>query len=186
VSFLRSSLNQACFAISLSLGTALSSLAPWHTSAVQAFPLTWTLDNANFNDGARATGKFDFDADTSDYTNINITINGGTLPGFPYPLTFTESDLALGLPNQLAFRDGSTLNYLYLSFADVLTNTGGTVAIGSNSIYENQNGVVSNSPGGSVTAVPLPAAWTGAIAFAALTTRKLKGRHQSESEQPKP
>jgi hypothetical protein len=183
VSFLPINLNRACCAIALSLGTTLVSLT-WHPLVANAFSLTWTLNNVNFADGATATGNFDFDADTSDYSNISVTINGGTVPNFPYPLTFTDADLDLGLPFFLSLCEANCNGVIFL-FDDVLTNAGGSVGIDSSgSGYGNpgQPDPVFALPGGTVAAVPVPAAWAGAIAFAALTTRKLKRRQQSVAE----
>jgi hypothetical protein len=177
VSFPLPTLNQACFAIALSLGASLA----WHPLAANAFPLTWTLNNVNFADGATATGSFDFDADTSGYNNISVTINGGTVPNFPYPLTFTDADLVLGLPFLLNLCNPDCDGVIF-SFDDFLTNAGGSVGIDFNSSgYGNPDlpDPIFVLPGGSVTAVPVPATWLGAIAFAALTTRKLKHRQQS-------
>ncbi|MBW4553261.1 MAG: hypothetical protein KME35_19430 [Aphanocapsa sp. GSE-SYN-MK-11-07L] len=177
MSFSPASLNRACWAIALSLA--------WHPLAANAFPLTWTLNNVKFTDGATATGNFDFDADSSDYTNINIIINGGTVPNFPYPLTFTDADLVVGVPFLLSLCNPDCDGVIFV-FDDLLTNAGGSVGIdSSSSAYGNpgQPDPVLVLSGGSVTAVPVPAAWTGAIAFAALTTRKLKHRQQSVPEQ---
>lgn len=103
------------------------------------------------------------------------------MPNFPYPLTFTDTDLALGLPFYLYLCDPDC-NGVIFAFDDLLTNTGGTVDIdASGSGYGNLDipDPILVQPGGSVTAVPVPAAWAGAIAFAALTTRKLKHRQQA-------
>ncbi len=181
VSFLPASLHRACCAIALSLGASLA----WHPLAASAFSLTWTLNNVNFADGATATGNFDFDADTSVYNNISITINGGTVPNFPYPLTFTDADLVAGVPFLLSLCNTDCDGVIFV-FNDLLTNTGGTIDIDdSSSAYGNPDisDPIFVRSGGSVTAVPVPAAWVGAIAFAALTTRKLKHRHQSAAKQ---
>lgn len=43
-----------------------------------AGPMLWTLSSVTFDDGATATGSFDFDPATG-YSNILITISGGSL-----------------------------------------------------------------------------------------------------------
>jgi hypothetical protein len=40
-----------------------------------AAPVTWTLDNVVFDDGATATGSFVYDRDTNTYSTISITTN---------------------------------------------------------------------------------------------------------------
>ena len=44
-----------------------------------AGPMLWTLSGVTSDDGATATGSFDFDAATGQFSNILITIGGGSL-----------------------------------------------------------------------------------------------------------
>ena len=43
--------------------------------SVQAAPLTWTLNDAEFEDGSSLTGSFVFDAATNIYSDVNIVTN---------------------------------------------------------------------------------------------------------------
>ena len=40
--------------------------------SANAIPVEWTLENIRFDDGTGATGSFVFDADTSEWSDINI------------------------------------------------------------------------------------------------------------------
>ena len=44
-----------------------------------ADPVTWTLDNAVFDDDGTATGSFVYDRDTNTYSDVSIT----TSPAYP-------------------------------------------------------------------------------------------------------
>jgi IPTL-CTERM motif len=55
-----------------------------------AAPVTFTLRGVTFQDGATASGSFDYDANTNTYSNVNITTTGGTiLPGATYAFVCT-------------------------------------------------------------------------------------------------
>ena len=51
--------------------------------SMSASPITWTLQNAVFNDGGVATGSFVFDADTQTVVSYNIQTSGGNTTNFP-------------------------------------------------------------------------------------------------------
>jgi len=51
------------------------------SSPVQAVSVTWTLQNWNFLDGGTASGTFDYDADTGETSNVNITTTRSTETG---------------------------------------------------------------------------------------------------------
>jgi hypothetical protein len=56
-----------------------------------AGPILWTLSGITLQDGATATGSFDFDADTGLFSNILVTIAGGTLsPSLQGTYTFAD------------------------------------------------------------------------------------------------
>lgn len=50
-------------------------------------PVTWTLQNVTFTDGATATGSFVYDAATNTLSQASISISGGDTNTFP-PLTY--------------------------------------------------------------------------------------------------
>ena len=96
--------------------------------------VTWNLNNITFNDGATATGSFNWDADSSTASNWNISVSAGTLSAFSY----TTSDSQFWLLNMgnplMAFdfqMNGSTRE-LRLTPISALTDAGGTVAINLN------------------------------------------------------
>ena len=96
-----------------------------------AFSLTWTLDNASFIDGGTASGSFDYDADTNEYTNINISTTASdnfeavTYNDGSFSSRDSDSDsLVLSIPDP-----SSPTQTLTLEFSRPLTNAGGTNAL---------------------------------------------------------
>ena len=61
--------------LSLCVLTILSGV----TGSAWAVPVTWTLHNVVFEDGATASGSFVYDADTNTYSAVNITTQGGSI-----------------------------------------------------------------------------------------------------------
>jgi hypothetical protein len=60
-------------------------LLPVALSCATAFggPVTWTLNNAVFDDGGIATGNFVFDAATDSVNSYQISVSGGNTDLFP-------------------------------------------------------------------------------------------------------
>lgn len=59
-----------------------------------ATPMTWSLDNVFFNDGATAGGSFTYDEATNSVSDWNISVSGGNesvFPAFTYDPTSTQS-----------------------------------------------------------------------------------------------
>ena len=139
--------------------TVLSTLSvAGASSPVQAAILTWQLNDVVFEDGGTATGSFGFDADTNDYSDINITVEGPAFDG--NSLNFTDDVVVLG--------DNEGLGLINLElpvpavgfFWDTpLTNAGGTIDIAFGS-YGTIFNLLSSDPvfltSGSVTAQPIP------------------------------
>lgn len=112
-------------------------------SLAQAAPLTWTLNDAVFDDGGVATGTFVWDADTQTVGDYRIVVSGGDTDVF-FEATYESANAAAG-PIFVAFDDdlgmpvrlfdftidagGGQPRDLYLSVADDLTNAGGTVGL---------------------------------------------------------
>lgn len=91
-----------------------------------AVPVLWSVEDVVFEDGGTASGTFVFDADTSLYSDIDITTTAGTdLPGASYGTPLDTLDPFL---LETFFSDISTDVILQLSFADALTNAGGTTS----------------------------------------------------------
>lgn len=107
--------------------TLVLSLAILCTSGiVSAAPLTWSLSGVTFNDGATASGNFDYDASTNTYTLGTITVAAGVLPA----ATFDASNSYEGSLSQGAhFVMFDLSRYIQLKFASSLTNAGGTVSL---------------------------------------------------------
>jgi hypothetical protein len=75
--------------------TALVLASLLAAGTAHAVPLTWTLQNVTFDDGGSANGSFDFDADTTSYSNIMINTTDPNLkkqPGFVVAVTTAGKD----------------------------------------------------------------------------------------------
>jgi len=156
--------------------------------------LTWTLSGVTFDDGATATGSFDYDAGTNTYSNIAITVSGFTNapvygPLGSDPFTYTDpvvlgfsTDDNLIFAQQITTPDpasncfDSCLRQMIISFETSLNSLGGTIAIDPNVVsneYLERFGAndAHNIIGGSFTAAPVPvpaAAWLFATALGVL------------------
>ncbi|MFQ4146225.1 hypothetical protein [Chlorogloeopsis sp. ULAP02] len=78
-------------------------------STSPAHALAWTF-NLNFNDGAVATGSFDYNGGI--YSNINITVSGGitTAAG----KVFNDADLVGSAGNNFAVQNSGGTDFFYL------------------------------------------------------------------------
>jgi len=107
-------------------------------SALSAAPLHWQLNGVTFNDGGKAFGGFDYDANSATYSNINITTTPGSVGqgayysyAAPYanPIASTTFNGVSGLP----VVSGSTLG-LSLTFSAALTSAGGTESFAGSAV----------------------------------------------------
>ena len=102
------------------IGMLLMSAPAW------AVPVLWSLEDAAFDDGGTAFGTFVFDADTALYSDIDITTTAGAdLLGATYGTPLDTLDPFL---LETIFSDISVDVILQLSFAEALTNAGGTIS----------------------------------------------------------
>ena len=106
--------------------------------------VTWYLNDVTFNDGASASGSFDWDADTQTLSNWNITATAGTLSAF----TYTPADSSggnyfqvSGYENEFLFTVNGSTRQLRMTPVSALTDAGGTVAINLNT-WGNGSGAV--------------------------------------------
>jgi hypothetical protein len=146
-----------------------------------AVPVVWTLDNVTaepyFPAGPSVsiTGQFTYDADTNMYSNVHI------FTPFIANSEFSEFTAEVLHPDhpelnaQLFIVNGSYPSgdpaQLGFSFADLLTNAGGEVAIEYGELFNfgHDGGGSAEIFIGSVTAVPVPAAvWLFGSALAGL------------------
>jgi hypothetical protein len=134
-------------------------------SGAQAAPVTWTVNNAIFDDGATLIGQFDYDDITGLYSNIALSSSSGSF--FPAPANYGQA----GLWNaaEVYFTEfGSSGRVLGLQFEQALTSAGGILELGAfESITPPDARWV--LAGATVTAVPIPAAaWLFGSALAGL------------------
>ncbi|MGH8856034.1 MAG: hypothetical protein ACREWI_17360, partial [Telluria sp.] len=106
----------------------------------QAGPTTFYLQNIVFTDGTRATGSFDYDALTRQGSNFNISTLDGTLSAFTYTDANTGFYFGRGVgPNNFTLFAKNGSRYMNFSFANALTNAGGSWALNAASSYECMN-----------------------------------------------
>ena len=104
------------------------------TPLVHSIPLSWTINDAFFDDGASLTGSFTYDADTNIYSDIDITASfwlsyfySGThytsyIDGLSHLLTMT----GLTTSHEDPMFPTTEPMTLFLEVHDLLTNAGGT------------------------------------------------------------
>ena len=157
-----------------------------------AAPVTWSLNDVSFDDGASLTGTFIYDADTNVFSDISILSQGGqgnsgSTAGWDNNVVFASDELGFELlsanSDEINIEQfftcgfGGCLRALSLTFKSSLTNAGGLVSLGSGSIeqlkpfgfedYVDFRNIVSGSV--SATVVPIPAAvWLFGSALAGL------------------
>ena len=151
------------------------------SASVSAAPVTWTLNNVSHSNGT-ITGTFIYDADLDEYSDWSIYVTGAPLNDGPIE---SLSGTALHLSAWMAppLFEGVTALEVYLEFDKALTNLGGTIDIvpgvfdpfwgPESGSYLNQCGGSgcggSAILGGSISAVPVPAAaWLFGTALAGL------------------
>src|SRR6266849_1326784 len=107
----------------------LATMALSATTA-SAGTLTWTLTGVT-SLGSTITGSFDFNANTTTYSDINITTSGGSIiPNFTWSqhASFGSFSCCLAMVDTTAI-DETGADVLNLGFASDLTNAGGTIPI---------------------------------------------------------
>ncbi|HEY2708334.1 MAG TPA: PEP-CTERM sorting domain-containing protein [Caulobacteraceae bacterium] len=146
-------------------------------SSASATVLTWTLDNAVFDDGGTATGSFDFNTATNAYFNINIVTTAGSVVTVADTFTTFEPNSVVrnsgfgsitGPGNDTGTDELLDIN----ASAPANFDTAGTVAIGAPTIFQSAEGlcavpctayfparILSGDVVGVVDPVPEPASW---------------------------
>jgi len=105
----------------------------------KAVPVTWSLTNVAFDDGATASGSFVWDADSRVMSSWTINVMGGSeLPDFTYNSndSFFFSYSAWSSQLTLQFNDNSSNRQLRLTPVSDLTNDGLTTDIDLNTAYQ--------------------------------------------------
>lgn len=97
------------------------------SSSVKAAVVNWSLDGVTYNDGGTARGSFQYDADTNQIGNFDISVtDGSTFSSFDYQLAglFGGFDgTGFSLRNFY-----SNNRWFQLTFDSPLTNAGGIVS----------------------------------------------------------
>jgi len=119
----------------LSLLWVLVASLAWTPEARPA-PLTWTLDNVVFEDGAVASGTFVYDAALNSVSEWNVSVSGGdvvTFPAVSYDSSLADHHFEVGVLTGLQiffFEIGSPLQrQLALAATPGLSDAGGRVAL---------------------------------------------------------
>jgi hypothetical protein len=105
----------------------------------QAIPISWTLNNVTFGDGATASGSFMFDASTHTSSSYSVSFTGGILSDLVYDAG--NSDFSYGGFGANSFIVSSNDGHRYFNFAftDALTDAGGIVQLLPTDSYECAN-----------------------------------------------
>ena len=107
----------------------LATLLAVVTESASATLVTWTFDNAVFDDGGTITGSFGYDADVNDYSNFSMATTAGSIFGgttYNADTVIDGSASVLFFPDSLA-ADLTGASALSLFFTGGLSNLGGTV-----------------------------------------------------------
>jgi hypothetical protein len=149
--------------------TSLLTAAMLCVGAVQATPVTWTLQGVTFSDGATASGWFTYDADAHASTAFNLsTTNGPDLGAYTYDTATSHFFDNRYLPSSVSWIGKTGTPYLSLLTVTPITNAGGTLTLSGNS-YEcddcmNFRMVAS----GMISSVPEPTGYSLLLAGAGL------------------
>ena len=135
-------------------------------TAASATPITWTLQNVVFDDGATASGTFVYDANTGMLGAVAITTTSGP---FVTGASYVLNDPGFGPGTNVVdvvtgtFADYTGLPVLQLYMTAPMTNAGGTIALlfggtgeGTCTMVDCSSGVVSRQGGGFITAGTTP------------------------------
>lgn len=95
----------------------------------EATPVTWSLQNALFDDGAEANGSFAYDVGTNTYSNWLISVFDGTLSAFAYDTINSQVASTFHGPQHVGFIQNIGLRYVNFTFTAPLTNAGGTIPL---------------------------------------------------------
>jgi hypothetical protein len=106
----------------------------------QAIPLSYTLQDVRFSDGATAAGSFIYDADTRIGTSFSVSTTAGVLSAFTFDGATSGFYSGGGAgPNNFILFTNPGDRYFNFSFLTPLTNAGGTYALNTASSYECNN-----------------------------------------------
>jgi hypothetical protein len=128
-------------------------------TAASANPLTWNLQNVTLDNGWTLTGSFVYDADTIAYSSWDIGVPLAPLEGiFDWGSSQADNTLT-GISDRFHLTNPYT--QLFVTFANDLTDAGGTVALDPQLSYtlnpSNTVTPVRHIAGGEVEASPEPA-----------------------------
>jgi hypothetical protein len=107
-------------------------------TSAQAFPLLWTLEDWTFDDGGSVTGSFIYDAQTREFSNIDMISTGGVQTTHYTVLqdytTFAPfEELATFAPANFTTPLSAPLMQVALNFQ--LTDAGGTVDLSTGALF---------------------------------------------------
>lgn len=86
--------------------------------------LTWTFHDAYFHDSGSLSGSFDFDADSSTFSNINLTTSGGSNHGGA-----SYSSVVATLSTASSIAAVSVGSYIGVILSAPMTNSGGSIGV---------------------------------------------------------
>lgn len=169
--------------------------------AAWAVPVQWTLESTDVGGGGTASGTFTYDADTGIYSNVKLSITGGTT----WPaVTFTERQVVAAWPGYVHFFSAPvngdfTDEPVLIIEAPAFTNAGGSVsfAVGTGRClnvgcsaresFERDARLVGQLPGSTPTSIPTLSEWGlfGLSSLMALGALVHARRYRSNSGAPR-
>jgi hypothetical protein len=115
--------------------TSASAIAIFAASPVKGVVVNWSLNDVTYNDGGTASGSFQYNADTNQIGNFDISVTDGTtFSSFDYQLTGLFDDFdGTGFSLRNFY---SNNRWFQLFFDSPLTNAGGIVSYNPNLSFE--------------------------------------------------
>lgn len=136
------------------------------STAANATPIEWTLNDVVFDDGTAVTGSFVYDADTNSWLAWSISVLDGTLSAFTYENSSSQTNGANRSGMGFMFVETGYSRYINLNFDGLMTDAGGTLWLELRDVF---NGGFNRGSwecgncqpvrwiaGGSVSSVPEP------------------------------
>ncbi|HEY0163560.1 MAG TPA: hypothetical protein VGB69_12845 [Edaphobacter sp.] len=158
-------------------------LLPVISRTASATPVTWTLQDVTFTDGASASGSFTIDLNKGQILNWDVvTTAGSSLAGFDYtPSTAyayesSSTEIFFKSINPVTGPYGISSSYLFLYFQTPLTNAGGVIDLTTQSYQCDNCAPYRYVSGGYVTSeLPLSAVPEPPSGFLVLSSVALIG-----------
>jgi len=148
-------------------------------SAAKASTIVWNFEDAAMSGGTSLVGTFSTNADTGQLTAWDITIQGGSVPGYLFSSSIANYTTADG-PSDYSITNNGT-NGIDFDFIDPLNSGARQVNLVLDDFYCGAcGGYYVSGDSGSAAAIPEPAFWELLIAGSGLAGWSLRRRFRLE------